>query len=161
MTMNDDKRPLTGIHGWLALLWFGLVIGGPISILAAVGNMPRSSSSAFIDVFSLAYLAFSIFSGVKLRSTVKPARIFLRVMGGIGILIVLIGVLLEASGDSKSAVEELASGFKVLLPSFIWLAYLHYSVRVKNTYPADFGRKPLAPPVDEDVVAKGIQETPL
>lgn len=149
--MTNDMRPLTGIHGWLALLWFGLVIGGPISILAAIGN---NSSSAFIDVLLLVYLAFSIFSGIKLRSTMKPAKIVLIVTASLGVLIVLIGILLGATGDSKSAGEEIASGFKVLLPPLIWLAYLHSSVRVKNTYPADFGKQAAVPAVDGNAIAK-------
>lgn len=136
MTMKV-KAPAPGIiDGWLALLWFGLVIGGPLTMLV---SLSKSNLPVWLNVLFGVLLIFSVFAGVSLHSTMKPAKIFLIVVCAIGALEVSLGIFL-ASFSGADAVDSrvFGGGFRAFLYGLVWLLYLHKSVRVKQTYPHEF-----------------------
>ncbi len=134
MTQNAAPSP-RGIGGWLALLWFSLTIGGPIALIVGARRaMAANGSTLSAGVgTALALMAvFSFMAGLKLGRTTKLDRIYLIVQIVVGLFIVAAFAVSRNFGEIGRMVPS-------ILVSAIWVAYLDQSVRVRNTYPADFG----------------------
>ena len=132
------------IGGWLALLWFSLTIGAPLSlILDSVGTMtinqkPNSlitfNENPYAIILGIAYLAMAVFSftsGIKLRHTARPARVYLIAQIVFGSALATAFALLR----DPAAAGRLAAGTVV---SAAWIIYLDRSARVRNTYTTEF-----------------------
>jgi hypothetical protein len=125
--MKTDKEPY-GIDGWLRFLWFCLVFFGPAALVASVVQTQGLEAIAI----AVALAGYSVFAGIRLKRTVKTARTFLVVM----IVLSCVGMWPDVVSKNLIGLLEATCG---LLVQVLWLAYLYRSVRVRNTYPSDFG----------------------
>jgi hypothetical protein len=146
------NKELYGVHGWLALLVLGLLVGVPIASVVGVINeydvtkMPGVDSSIAtlywaIDAAARIGLAcWSIYCGVcllKLKPnaprTTKRYFIALFLYGALGVVIAI-----AAGTKSFTASASIDSGmlpyFRGFLGIILWYSYLERSKRVRNTY---------------------------
>lgn len=124
----------SGVGGWLGLLIFGLVIGGPLSLAAA------AATGGAVAVFLCIGLAvWSIYCGVvlirKKPNAPRITKIYLVTLFCLYLLAV--GGTIAQSVASPASVDVADDGGRVLgalLMTLVWYAYLEKSKRVKNTY---------------------------
>lgn len=129
------KEP-QGIDGWLGVLWIGLVLITPAALIES-GRVVAHTQGLKAIVIALVLAGYSVFAGIRLRRTVKPARTFLKVMIGLS----CVGMLPDIASRNVRGLLEASWGFMLQI---LWLVYLYRSVRVRNTYPLDFGIAPQA-----------------
>lgn len=148
------KPPLAGVAGWLALLVFGLMVGGPLMLLGRVsqdiGDAERAETSLIGNVkwdnfkmytwcLCVALMALSIYTGYMLWKkrgphVVKAAVINVWVLGPIGGAALATVPQLLAFGQVYGLNEMIPGMIGTLGPAVLWTLYLYRSKRVKNTY---------------------------
>lgn len=124
-----------GVGGWLALLVFGLLIGGPIALLAGIAQNP----SPTVIFVSVVFGAWSVYCGIYLARQ-KPnapriTKIFFIALFCFYALAIAVFILMDATKPGSFDVDT-ATGrtLGTLLSTIGWYAYLRKSKRVKNTY---------------------------
>jgi hypothetical protein len=130
--MKTSKEP-RGTDGWLGFFWFGLVFFTPVALIASVRMAAETEGpKAMTIAIAVALAGYSVLTGIRLKRTVKPARTFLKVMMALS----CVAMLTDLTSRKVGGLFEAAWG---LTFQVIWLVYLYRSVRVRNTYPSDFG----------------------
>lgn len=153
MAYGDDD--VHGVGGWLALLIFGMLIGGPLRSLAGtmsdlngaeranpalIGLALWGTIKAFTWVVTLTSIVASAHAGWRLGWRLRPSSVKIAIWtlwlaGPMMTLIAVSGVsLLSGTGFSEIWTAGMATPFAY---AAIWTAYLLKSDRVRNTYVED------------------------
>ena len=149
--MNYSKSTLSGVGGWLGLLIFGLVIGGPFirfshllplkeaeKINPSLINNPAWQNYTQISWFLFfATAALTIVAGIMLSRVYKKKSVQFTIIAlwtsglGYGIFQMVAAYLTLGATNFSGSIGPL---FMTIILTSIWHIYLLKSVRVKNTY---------------------------
>lgn len=129
-----SKPQPSGVGGWLALLVFGLVIGGPISLAAGA-----ASARDAVTVFFLVGLAvWSIYCGIALirkkPNAPRITKIYFIVLFCLYAVAIVGGIVQSANSASVDVADDAGRVIGAFLATIAWYAYLEKSKRVKHTY---------------------------
>jgi hypothetical protein len=147
-THEKGSDALIGVGGWLSLLIFGLVIGGPaVNLFGFVKELqPQTPSDLsglglFIDgAITLGLSGFGIYAGVLLwriqPNGPRVARSFFIAVFFVSVASVLLmmSVRNPSASNSDAYVKELNPPLRSLIAAIIWYSYLRKSKRVRATY---------------------------
>ncbi|MGB8801609.1 MAG: DUF2569 family protein [Candidatus Acidiferrales bacterium] len=146
-----EEEP-SGIQGWLALLVFGLVIGGPISYVVSVVNEYDITKAPGVDssvatlfwaidaVLLIGLAAWSVYCGICLLrlkpnapKITKTFMICLFLYSALGAAFTVMAGAKNGpnSADTSTAIVPFLRTF---IGVIVWYSYLERSKRVKNTF---------------------------
>lgn len=149
--MNYSKSTLSGVGGWLGLLIFGLVIGGPFirfshllplkeaeKINPSLINNPAWQNYTQISWFLFfATAALTIVAGIMLSRVYKKKSVQFTIIAlwtsGLGYGIFQMAAAYFTLG-ATNFLGSIGPLFMTIILTSIWHIYLLKSVRVKNTY---------------------------
>jgi len=130
--IRNEYPNLNGVGGWL--LWFCIVTTVISPAMVLVSTLSHPSGYSLIDI---CLAAFSVFTGVSLwrarPRALRFTKILLIIQFCIGALL-LIGELINSTGDSSASSAADPSGMRMLVGSLIWFLYFKKSKRVRVVY---------------------------
>lgn len=139
---SESHEKYRGVGGWLALFVFALIVGGPIMTIINVAGEFEEFGVVFITVadavISAALAGLGIYAGISLlRLKPNAVRIAKRYLIAYGIytMVLLIMVVIAASGDAQPSVETAGPVIRSFGFVIIWYQYLEKSKRIAITFP--------------------------